>query len=342
LTGLDSVTRIFYAVKANPHPELLRTLERAGLSFECVSPGELDRVREVCSGMDPDRILFTPNFAARAEYALGYGLAGRVTLDNLYPLEQWPEVFRNREFLVRIDPGQGRGHHPHVRTAGRRSKFGVPIAELDELLSLAGACGARIVGLHAHVGSGILQIDNWQHIAALLGGLAARFPDVRVLNLGGGLGVPEKPAQPPLELEALDASLAGVRAAWPGLELWLEPGRFLVSEAGVLLARVTQTKGKGGIGYVGLNTGMNSLIRPALYGAWHDIVNLTRYGEPATALVNVVGPICESGDQLGSERLLPPSAEGDVFLIANAGAYGRAMASSYNLREPAGEIVIPA
>ncbi|HUO81930.1 MAG TPA: bifunctional aspartate kinase/diaminopimelate decarboxylase, partial [Gammaproteobacteria bacterium] len=331
LTSLTAVDRVFYAVKANAHAAVLRALLDAGLSFECVSPGEIARVLEACPGIERDLILFTPNFAAPAEYALGFDKAGQVTLDNLYPLEHWPDLFRGRELLVRIDPGHGQGHHRHVRTAGSHSKFGVPAAELDDLLSLADACGARIVGLHAHVGSGILQADNWQRTATLLGGLSARLPHVRVLNLGGGFGVPEKPAQQPLDLAALDASLQTVKAAYPALELWLEPGRFLVSEAGVLLARVTQTKGKGRVGYVGLNTGMNSLIRPALYGAWHDIVNLSRYGEPATELVNVVGPICESGDQLGSERLLPPSAEGDVFLIANAGAYGRVMGSSYNL-----------
>jgi diaminopimelate decarboxylase/aspartate kinase len=126
----------------------------------------------------------------------------------------------------------------------------------------------------------------------------------------------------------------------PKLAFWLEPGRYLVAQAGVLLAQVTQIKGKGEVKYVGVATGMNSLIRPALYGAHHDIVNLSRSNEPATELVNIVGPICESGDQLGNDRLLPVSQEGDVLLIANAGAYGFAMSSHYNLRDPAEEIVI--
>ncbi len=123
-------------------------------------------------------------------------------------------------------------------------------------------------------------------------------------------------------------------------ELLLEPGRYVVAQAGVLLARVTQTKGKGDVQYVGIATGMNSLIRPALYGAYHDIVNLTRLGKPATELVTVVGPICETGDRLGSDRLLPPAKENDVLLIANAGAYGYAMSSHYNLRDPAVEVLI--
>ena len=128
----------------------------------------------------------------------------------------------------------------------------------------------------------------------------------------------------------------------PGVALWIEPGRYLVAAAGALIARVTQTKSKDDVRYVGIATGMNSLIRPALYGAWHEIVNLTRLDEPATEIVNVVGPICESADFLGHDRLLPPTREGDVLLIANAGAYGRAMSSHYNLREPAQEFVLPA
>jgi diaminopimelate decarboxylase/aspartate kinase len=120
----------------------------------------------------------------------------------------------------------------------------------------------------------------------------------------------------------------------------MEPGRFLVAKAGVLVAVVTQLKGKGDVRYVGIATGMNSLIRPALYGSHHDIRNLTRLDEPLSQRVNVVGPICETADQLGADRWLPPTVEGDVLLIATCGAYGYAMASNYNLRPPAPEFVI--
>jgi diaminopimelate decarboxylase/aspartate kinase len=120
----------------------------------------------------------------------------------------------------------------------------------------------------------------------------------------------------------------------------MEPGRFLVAKAGVLVAVVTQLKGKGDVQYVGVATGMNSLIRPALYGAHHDIRNLTRLSEPMSCRVNVVGPICESADQLGSDRWLPRTHEGDVLLIANCGAYGYAMSSNYNRRPPAREFMI--
>ena len=131
-----------------------------------------------------------------------------------------------------------------------------------------------------------------------------------------------------------------MKSAYPQFELWLEPGRYVVAQAGVLLTSVTQIKGKGDVQYVGVSTGMNSLIRPALYGAYHEIANLTRLELTSEQVVNVVGPICESGDKLGTDRLLPACSEGDVLLVANAGAYGFVMSSHYNLREPAREVTI--
>ena len=163
---------------------------------------------------------------------------------------------------------------------------------------------------------------------------------MRTIDLGGGLGVPEKPGDKSIDLATVDATLAEIRETYPQYQLWLEPGRFIVSRAGVLLTHVTQTKGKGEMRYIGVGTGMNSLIRPALYGAYHEIVNLTRAGEPPSETATIVGPICETGDRLGSDRLLPPTQEGDVILIGNAGAYGYVMSSRYNMRDVATEIVI--
>jgi diaminopimelate decarboxylase/aspartate kinase len=340
LRSLESVDAVFYAMKANPHRDILKIVHDRGLNLECVSPGEIARVLEVVPGIDRKRILFTPNFAPRAEYERALEQGVWVTLDNLFPLKNWGKSFKGKEIFVRIDTGQGRGHHEHVRTAGVHSKFGIPLFELDELVDAVKKAGANIVGLHAHTGSGVLTPEAWLNTGRQLLKLLDRLPDVRYIDVGGGLGVPEKTGQPGLDLQALDAVLTEVKQGCGGRELFLEPGRFVVAQAGVLIARVTQTKGKGDVQYVGVGTGMNSLIRPALYGAYHDIVNLTRLGEPATELVTVVGPICETGDRLGSDRLLPPCREGDVLLIANAGAYGYAMGSRYNLRDPATEVLI--
>ena len=338
--NVRSVKRWAYAMKANWHPEILRRVHAAGLILECVSQGELEHAFASVPGLEPERVLFTPNFAPRSEYEYGFAKGVRVTLDNLYPLKAWPEIFRGRDIFLRIDPGFGRGHHSHVRTAGVHSKFGVPLAEVDEFAALAASAHARVTGLHAHTGSGIFDVANWTETGALLAGLAARFPDVAVVDLGGGIGVPEQLGHGDMDLSALDRGVATLAKQFPRTEFWMEPGRFLVAKAGVLVAVVTQLKGKGDVQYVGIATGMNSLIRPALYGAHHDIRNLSRLHEPMSHKVNVVGPICESADQLGVDRWLPQTREGDVLLIATCGAYGYAMASHYNLRAPAAEFII--
>ena len=173
-----------------------------------------------------------------------------------------------------------------------------------------------------------------------LASLRERFPDARILDVGGGLPVSERRNAPEPDMIDIAETLDAFKQTHPDLELWMEPGRFLVARAGVLLARVTQTKWKGATGYVGIETGMNSLIRPALYGAWHEIVNLSRLDEPLEITADVVGPICETGDVLGYGRRLPNTGEGDVMLIATAGAYGRVMSNEYNMRAPAEEVVL--
>jgi diaminopimelate decarboxylase/aspartate kinase len=339
LRVIAAVDRWFYAIKANAHPLLLREIALAGFGLECVSPGELDRVKEIAAAATVP-LLFTPNFAARTEYADGYARGAIVTVDNLHPLAQWGEDFRGRELILRIDLGVGRGHHDKVRTGGAKSKFGLALDELPEFQRLAAAHGVRIVGLHAHLGSGILDVSHWRDVYVQLASIAEKIGSVRILNIGGGLGVPARGDEQPLDLAALGAALVEVKTAYPQFELWAEPGRYLVADAGVLLCRVTQLKRKGDVRYVGVDCGMNSLIRPALYEAYHEIVNLARLGEEKSELVQIVGPICESGDVLGRNRRLPPTQEGDVLLIAQAGAYGAAMASHYNLRDPAAEIVL--
>jgi diaminopimelate decarboxylase/aspartate kinase len=338
---LRSVTQVLYALKANPHPEILRTVHAAGCGFECVSRAEVERVLAEVPGIGREELLFTPNFAPRSEYAWALERGLRVTVDNPSILRGWPALFDGREIFLRLDVSSGHGHHEKVRTGGLHSKFGVPPEEFADLPGAVAAAGARVIGLHAHGGSGNFDLAGWIGPARVLAAEAIRHAGVRILNLGGGIGIPAGADQAPVDLRALEAALAGIKASHPALDLWMEPGRFFVAEAGALLARVTQTKGKGDKRYVGVATGMNSLIRPALYGARHEIVNLTRIDEPAVQSCTVVGPICESGDELGRDRRLPRCEEGDVLLIADAGAYGHAMSSSYNLRAPAPELVMP-
>ncbi|WP_255412538.1 bifunctional aspartate kinase/diaminopimelate decarboxylase [Dyella sp. C11] len=340
LKTLGAVDRLHYAVKANTHPAILKALAEEGFGFECVSPGELKAVMAVVPESAP--LLFTPNFAPREDYAWALTTRATLSLDSLYQLESWGELFRGKEVVLRLDLGRGLGHHEKVRTGGSGSKFGLPVEQLDAFLRLADTHGVTVRGLHAHLGSGILDDGHWGEVYGQLASLAERIGSVTFLDIGGGLGVPSHPGEARLDIAALDKVLREVKAAYPHYKLWMEPGRYLVADAGVLITKVTQTKGKGNgqIRYLGVDTGMNSLIRPALYEAWHEIVNLTRLDEPATSLFQVVGPICESGDVLGTDRRLPEPQEGDVVLVAQAGAYGKVMSSPYNLRDEAEEIIL--
>ncbi len=337
--GVQSVGRFYYAMKANPCPALLEAIAGEGFGLECVSIDEVHRARAVLGDSVP--LLFTPNFCPVAEYGEALAAGAEITLDGPHLFDQAPATFRGVPLALRIDPGWGLGHHEKVTTGGSRSKFGHPAAELESFRDAAEAAGARLVGLHAHLGSGILDPSAWAGVGRALASLAdGAGPSLRWIDLGGGLGVPERPGQHPLDLAALEASLEPVAAALGDVELRLEPGRYLVAEAGVLLAPVTQVRGKGELVLVGVSTGMNSLIRPALYGAWHPIVNLSRLDDEADAFVQVVGPICESGDVLGRDRWMPAPRPGHVLLIGFTGAYGAAMSSRYNLRDPAEEIVL--
>ena len=339
LGQLSAVDQLFYALKANPHPAVLTAIEQQDIGFECVSIQELNHVLQLFPTIDRQRILFTPNFAHRAEYAYAVNTGCHITIDNIYPLEQWGELFAHRAVLLRIDPGCGVGHHKYVSTGGDESKFGIPKEQIELAITLTQQHNIHVIGLHAHSGSGILSPDLWHQTALMLAQEATRFPEARILNLGGGLGVVDKPGQKALHMPQLNESLLSVKSMHPNFSFWLEPGRYFVAECGVILARVTQCKEKGRVRFIGIETGMNSLIRPMLYGAYHEIVNLTRFHEEKKGFAHIVGPICESADTLGYDRLLPHTKEQDILLIANAGAYGHCMGSAYNMRPIAEEII---
>ncbi|MBP6596649.1 MAG: bifunctional aspartate kinase/diaminopimelate decarboxylase [Arenimonas sp.] len=334
LAGISAVDRRFFALKANPHPRILQVLESEGYGFECVSLGELQHLLRTLPGLAPDRVLFTPSFAPRDEYAAALALGVHVTVDSSTPLLAWPALFAGRDLVLRVDPGFGQGHHEKVRTGGKAAKFGLAAEALPEFLAAARSAGARVGGLHAHIGSGIHDAQHWHTVYAQLAALAEGIGTVGFIDVGGGLGVAYDPDSEPFDMAAYGAALAEVKAAYPQYALWVEPGRYLVAEAGALLLRVTQVTRKQGVRRVGADGGMNTLMRPALYDAWHEIVNLDRLDDAPGEPSDVVGPICETSDVLGRQRRLPDAtAEGDVLLVGHAGAYGAVMANRYNLRE---------
>ncbi len=333
LRAIAAIDRPHYAIKANPHADILNAVYAEGFGIECVSQGELEHAFAVIPGLDPARVLFTPSFAPRGEYEAAYARGVTVTLDNVEALRRWPETFRGRRLWLRLDLGRGDGHHAKVVTGGIASKFGLPLVAFDDFVSEAARLDARITGIHAHLGSGIDTPAHWREVYAELAGFADGIGTVDTIDIGGGLPIPYKPDAEPFDLAAWATGLDEIKAAYPRYALAIEPGRFLVAESGVLLAHVTQVVEKQGVHRVGLDAGMHTLMRPALYAAYHGIHNLSRLDEPHDAPCDVVGPICESGDVFGTARRLPAATrEGDVVLIADAGAYGRVMSNTYNLR----------
>lgn len=334
LNDVGAIDRRFFALKANPHPDILRTLQAEGFGFECVSQGELQHVFGLFPEIDPVRVLFTPSFAPRSEYEAAFARGVNVTLDNVEALNNWPEVFRGRKLWVRLDLGRGEGHHAKVKTGGTASKFGLPVASLDAFVARARELDVRIVGVHAHLGSGVDLPKHWQQVYAELASWADGIGTVEIIDIGGGLPIPYKPDAKVFDIAAWSEGLAEIKAAYPRFQLAIEPGRYMVAESGVLLLHVTQVVEKDGVRRVGGDAGMNALMRPALYDAYHGIHNLSRLDDAQRVAFDVVGPICESSDVLAQARLLPAATtEGDVLLVADAGAYGYVMSNTYNLRD---------
>ena len=340
LNSSNEISRWFYAIKANNHPAIIKLLNNQSIGFDCVSIAEIHHLKTTLKNFDPNKIIFTPNFVGIKEYQIAYDLGVHVTLDNIYPLIHHPQIFSNKKVILRIDPGQAKGHHQHVRTAGNRSKFGIHIDNLDQCIEIAKKINIEIIGLHVHLGSGITNAESWMHNALFLHNIAKSIPSVTILDLGGGLAVPEKPGDKLFSITTFEQSLARFNKAFTGYQLWAEPGRFLVAQAGVILTKVQQIKTKANKTFVGVDAGLHTLLRPSYYGSYHPIYNLTRINEPATINCDIVGPICESGDTLGYGRAMPESFEKDLFLIDNAGAYGKVMASEYNMRPIAKEYLI--
>ncbi|MBL6991184.1 MAG: bifunctional aspartate kinase/diaminopimelate decarboxylase [Bacteriovoracaceae bacterium] len=342
LKQLKAVDKIFYAMKANFNPQVLETIYNQGIGFECVSTGEIKAILRLFPKISPQNIIFTPNYASYDEYKYALEQNVYVTIDNLHPLKHWKELFKNRSLFIRLDPGMGAGHHKFVKTAGMQSKFGVSPENIPSLLEMVDELKIKVVGLHAHIGSGIFSKTKWSETALFLHSFTSVFKDVKILDLGGGLGVSERIGHAAIDLVAIDDHLMQFKKIAPNIKIWIEPGRFVVANSGVMLTKVNQIKTKGQKRYIGVNAGMSCFIRPMLYGSYHEIVNLTRLEQGPSMVADIVGPICESGDTIGFARKLPETTEGDILLINATGAYGYAMSSGYNLRDKPREHFIKA
>jgi diaminopimelate decarboxylase len=340
--------KIKYACKANTNIEIIRILREEGMGIDAISPGEVHA--SLTAGVPPGDILFTSNNATLEEIDYAVEKGALVNVDSLSHLEAFGRRYPGKPICVRINPNVGGGHHNHVITGGPDSKFGISYREVDRILGTAGDHGLAVTGIHQHIGSGILDPSLFVEAMDVLLDVARRFGDLAFVDFGGGIGVPYREDQRRIDVAVLGRKITedfeGFCARYGRrLTLVLEPGRYPVAECGYLLATVTAVKEGGAHRFVGVDTGFNHLVRPAMYGSYHRILHAGRVEGPLTPQV-VAGNICESGDVFTRDengivdRELPLFREGDTLCICNAGAYGYSMSSNYNSRPRPAEVLV--
>jgi len=379
-----------YAVKAHTGRAVLEAVRDAGLDAECASAGELDRALAAgFDGSRLHYTAVNPP-ARDLDYVVGVAEAEpdlTVTVGAVDTLDRLADRGYNGRLCVRVNPGVGAGHHEKVRTGGA-AKFGIPRGRAAAVAREA-AARFDVVGIHAHAGSGIdpEQLDSHRELVSRMGELARKLAeprgdasgdaaaddtadgdtadgdtadgdaavaepvDLEYVDIGGGFGVPYEEDEPPLDLPAVaDATREAVAPLPDGVALAVEPGRYVVADAGVLLTRVNTVKPTPEETVVGVDAGMTDLLRPALYDAYHPIANLgggrsadggdTAPADRSATPVTVAGPICETGDVLCRDRALADPVRGDLLAVGIAGAYGYEMASQYNSRPRPAEVAV--
>ena len=343
-----------YSVKANANPTLLQIIHSEGLVADAMSPGEL--VMDALGGFTPEEILYISNNNTPDEMleALSHGVL--ISVDSLSQLDMLGGLNRGGRVMARFNPGIGAGHHAKVITAGKATKFGISPDRLDEVFALLKKHELTLAGINQHIGSLFMEPQGYLEAAKVLLRLAAGFPPevlkgLEIIDFGGGFGIPyhKYEGEPRLDLTALGHGLHELISSWAAEtgyhgRFLVEPGRYVVAECGILLGRVTAVKENAGTRYVGTDIGFNVLMRPAMYDSFHDLEAYRGDGADAgePVLQTVVGNICESGDILAKDRLLPPLRVGDVVGVLDAGAYGFSMASNYNQRYLPAEVLIGA
>jgi diaminopimelate decarboxylase len=337
---------LHYALKANSTLGIARLLRGLGAAADANSGGEIEVALR--AGFTPREIVFTGVGKSDAELGRAIELGLRsINAESEGEIERIDAIASTRgmraKVAVRVNPDIDARSHPHISTGRKNNKFGVAIEDAREMcLRMRDRRGVQIVGLHSHVGSQITHLEPLQHAAEALVTLACELRragiQIEHLDIGGGLGIPYEGQAVPSAAEYAAAVLPIVRKT--GLPLILEPGRFLVGQAGVLITRVVDIKPQPGEKlFVIVDAGMTELMRPMLYGAFHRIEPVVGSAAPE-ALVDFVGPVCETTDTLGKDRRLPEPAVGDLMVVFDAGAYGSVMASNYNRRPMPAEVLI--
>jgi diaminopimelate decarboxylase len=341
--------RLHYALKANATLAIVRRMRELGAGADANSSGEIQTALR--AGFTPDQIVCTGVGKSRAElqHAIGLGVSA-INVESPGEIERIAAIAagegRVARVAVRVNPDVDAGSHPHISTGHQATKFGVvPDDALAMIRDMTGRPAIKVVGLHMHIGSQVRSVEPITQAARTLVDLAATLAadgiHLEHLDVGGGLGIAYAPEDLTVPVEDYaDAVLSVVKPS--GLTLLLEPGRWLVGPAGVLVTTVVDLKRRPGGGwFVVVDAGMTDLIRPALYDAWHAIEPVVER-DGRSIPVDIVGPVCETSDTLGRDRRLPPVLVGDLLAIRDTGAYGAVMASNYNRRPAAAEVLVDA
>ena len=351
LTALRSAFRrreplICYALKANSNRAVCAVLARAGAGADIVSGGEL--VRALAAGFDPAKTVFSG--VGKTEEEMAAGLRAGLLTFNVESAEELDALARVAGRLkrvapvsVRLNPDVNPRTHPHITTGTAENKFGVETKEAFALFRRTSRDKRlRVVGVQCHIGSQITELGPYRLAAASIAKTVKRLEESGIrlaqIDVGGGIGITYKDEKP-LPLPALARIIEDAFAPWPDARLLLEPGRYLAADAGLLLTRVLYRKQTSKRRFVIVDAAMTDLPRPALYDAWHP-VEAVKPRRGRRLMMDVVGPVCESGDFLARKRLLPPLERGDLLAVLKAGAYGFAMSSQYNSRPRAAEVLV--
>lgn len=338
--GKDSRYHMHYAIKANANPCVLQPIKDAGMGIDCVSGGEIETA--INAGFAPSAIYFAG--VGKADWEINLGLERGIGCFNVESVPELEVISQLAQaagkvanICLRINPNVGAHTHANIVTGLSENKFGIDMAHMDSVISLAQSLpGIHLIGLHFHIGSQILDMGDFialcHRINELQDQLEARDVRLKVINVGGGLGIDyDSPMDNPIpDFAAFFATYRQHLNLREGQELHFELGRAIVAQCGTLITRVLYVKDNTDKKFVIVDAGMTELIRPALYEARHAIVNLS--SNQATETYDVVGPICESSDVFATDIKLPLTTRGDIIAILSAGAYGETMASCYNQR----------
>lgn len=335
-----------YSIKANTNIHLLRIVHEEGLHADVMSPGEIYLALQ--SGFKPEELFFIPNnvTAEDMQFAIDNGVM--TSVDSLDQLKLYGELNPGGKVAIRFNPGVGAGHHEKVVTGGKKTKFGINPEDIPEVKRILETYNLTLAGINQHIGS--LFMDYAPYIASLdsILNIARQFEDLEFIDLGGGFGIPyhKQDGESRLDVKALGEKLDPVLTAFAAeygkkVQFQIEPGRYIPCESGLLLGQVTATKINAEHKYLGTDIGFNTLQRPIMYDSHHDIEIYSNEEKnlPISPLT-VVGNICESGDILAKDRMLPEASRGDLIAMMDAGAYGYCMASCYNQRFRPAEILI--